>query len=217
MNPQSLSALKIDYFNQEDNDERSIDAKKNNLVDENSELTIWKKIKNGDKEALGDLYNLYIDLLFSYGIKYSQDGSYVRDCIHDLFIDLYKYRQRLSDTDNVKYYLLKSLTRKINKKYKIKTIYFPQVSEYIDVKNQKNHTRSHEEEIIIKEHALERDKRLENALFTLTEKQREGIYLRFKEEKTYQEISEIMGITIQTARTTTYRAIKVLRKLKLNY
>lgn len=183
-----------------------------------SEKRIWKAIKEGDTSALGALYDLYIDDLFTYGMYHAQDRSYIMDCIHDLFLDLYKYRLNLFLTDNIKYYLFKSLKRKINKKYRVKDqvlpIYFEHSKGIDDIGKQ--HSISHEEAIIDSECALERSTKVAEAMKTLTKKQRKCLRLRFDEEKTYEEISEIMGITIQTARTTVYRAIKILRASKFN-
>ncbi|KQC29976.1 RNA polymerase sigma factor [Flagellimonas eckloniae] len=181
------------------------------FVVKSSETIIWENLKNGDETALGELYKLHIDALFSYGIVHSQDRGYVMDCIHDLFVDLYKYRKSLSKTDNVKYYLFKSLKRKINKKYHRKII--PVSMEYDFLLNDtlKNYTKSHEEEIINDERSSEKSAMLSNALNTLTKKQRKGLYLRFNQQRTYEEISEIMGVSVQSARTTIYRALKTLR------
>lgn len=183
-----------------------------------SEKRIWKAIKEGDTSALGALYDLYIDDLFTYGMYHAQDRSSIMDCIHDLFLDLYKYRLNLSNTDNIKYYLFKSLKRKINKKYRVKNLELPisfELSKDI-VDIGKHHTMSHEEAIINSECALERSAKMAIAMKTLTKKQRKCLCLRFDEDKTYEEISEIMGITIQTARTTVYRAIKIFRTSKFN-
>jgi RNA polymerase sigma factor (sigma-70 family) len=187
------------------------------VVVQNSELTIWKNLKNGEETALGELYNLYVDILFSFGIQNSKDRGYVMDCIHDLFVDLYKYRKSLSMTDNVKYYLFRSLKRKINKKYNRKTILVSEDFQYSINTTQENYTKSYEEEIIKSERTAEKHAKLENALCTLTEKQRKGLFLRYNQEKTYEEISLIMGVSIGSARTTTYRAIKALRKYSLKY
>ena len=79
---------------------------------------LWTKLKSGDINAIGDIYELFIDDLFTYGIQLSDDKDFVMDCIHDLFLDLYKYKKNLSMTDNIKYYLLRSLKNKIFKKRK---------------------------------------------------------------------------------------------------
>lgn len=182
------------------------------FIVKSSETILWEDLKKGDEGALGELYKLYIDSLFSYGMIHSQDRGYVMDCIHDLFVDLYKYRKGLSKTDNVKYYLFKSLKRKINKKYNRKIIPIPMEYDFPIDTTQKNYTKSHEEEIIKGERISEKNVKLSNALKTLTKKQRKGLYLRFNQHRSYEEISEIMGVSVQSARTTIYRALKSLRK-----
>ncbi|WP_299776558.1 sigma-70 family RNA polymerase sigma factor [uncultured Formosa sp.] len=182
--------------------------------EEKSDAVIWKKLKEGDKLALGELYDRYVNILFSYGMYHSKDRGYVMDCIHDLFVDLYKYRSNLSKTDNVKYYLFKSLKRKINKKYNKKnaSVSLDDFDYEIETLN-KRHSDSCEKKIIAEEHISERNMKLRNAMKTLSDKQRNVLSLRFEEEKTYEEISEIIGVSVQSARTSIYRAIKVLRKL----
>lgn len=188
------------------------------FAEDKSDIIIWKKLINGDKLALGALYDRYVNVLFTYGMYHSKDRSYVMDCIHDLFVDLYKYKKSLCMTDNVKYYLFTSLKRKINKKYNKKNtaVFLDDLKYGIDT-IQKQHTNSCEKAIIKKEHTSEINKKLAKALKTLTNKQRKIIFLRFNKERTYEEISEIMGVSVQTARTSVYRAIKALRKLKFYY
>tara|TARA_B100000780_G_scaffold109667_1_gene76686 strand:+ start:2583 stop:3236 length:654 start_codon:yes stop_codon:yes gene_type:complete len=178
----------------------------------NSQSTLWERLKSGDRVALGEIYNQYIDLLFSFGISQTNDKGHVMDCIHDLFVDLFKYRKNLAKTDNIKYYLFKSLKRKINRKYSGKIIPISMELKGSFNDHIKNHTKSHEENIISKENSSERSARLSTALNSLTTKQREGLFLRFNKEKSYKEISLIMKVSIQTSRTTIYRAIKTLRK-----
>lgn len=51
------------------------------------------------------------------------------------------------------------------------------------------------------------------AINTLSSKQKEIIYLKFEEELEYADIARILNISIDSARTQLYRAIKSLRKL----
>ena len=177
-----------------------------------SHSKIWLNLKNGDRAALGELYDEYIELLYSYGMSISKDRAHVMDCIQDLFIDLFKYRRNLAMTDNIKYYLFKSLKRKINRKYFRKII--PLSMEIQDSKNykNKNYSKSHEETIIANEVTSRRTNNLIVGINSLTKKQRKILYLRFNKEKNYNEISEIMEVSLETSRTTLYRAIKKLRK-----
>lgn len=176
------------------------------------ETIIWEKLKLGDTTALGELYDLYIDVLFSYGIQQSRDKGYIMDCIHDVFLDLYRYRANLAKTDNIKFYLFKSLKRKINKKYHRKIIPIQKDSSFPNNTVLENSVGSYEDDIILSEHTVERSCRLQVALNTLTKKQKKGLFLRFNQDRPYEEIADIMNVSIPTARTTIYRALKILRK-----
>ena len=55
-----------------------------------SEAEIWSRFRSGDQDAFADVYNLYVDDLYRYGMK-MVDGNrdLVIDAIHDVFVKLY--------------------------------------------------------------------------------------------------------------------------------
>ena len=174
------------------------------------ENALWNEIRNGNVLALGEVYDIYIDDLFSYGMKFSEDRNHVMDCIHDLFLDLYKYQSKLAETDNIKYYLLRSLQRKINRRHKSKLTYF---TNGMPAQNgQRSHMPSPEEELIALESEWLTSRSLLKATEFLTQRQQKGLSLRFYEKRSYEEIAEIMNTSVETSRTIIYRAIKSLRK-----
>ena len=179
---------------------------------EKLEIIYWNKLRKGDTAALGKLYDRFVDILFSHGMRKDGNREHGMDCIHDLFFDLYKYRSKLSYTDNVEYYLIKSLDRKINRQFKRKDFPIEIDRNIFKQSVVKNHTESFEEDIIREERIAERTIKLKEALDTLTPKQKKGLYLRFDQERSYEEIADIMEVSIETARTTIYRALKTLRK-----
>ena len=46
----------------------------------------------GNDQAFAQLYDLYIQMLFNYGIKITQDQELLKDCIHDVFMKVYSKR-----------------------------------------------------------------------------------------------------------------------------
>lgn len=181
------------------------------FVIRNTEERIWEGVKKGDQNAIGELYTLFIDSLFAYGASLTKDREYVKDCIHDLFLDLYKYRKGLSNTDNVKFYLIKSLRRKITRKNNYKDIPFSKLFSDSHTVDRNGFIRSHEEDLIHNEILVEKKKKLNDALQTLTKRQRRGLFLKFTQKRTYKEISEALGVSIGSARTAVYRALKSFR------
>ncbi|MCX6222337.1 MAG: sigma-70 family RNA polymerase sigma factor [Bacteroidia bacterium] len=170
---------------------------------------LWRQFKEGSEHAFYLLYDQYADKLYKYGIHFSKDKDFVKDCIHDLFLDLYKYRIKLSETNNVQFYLFRSLRRIIHKE-RARVIPF--------VRNERSYTAkempvfSHEDYLIATETKAEEYKALNAAMKKLTDRQREGLSLKFEHDHTYFEIAEIMGISVESTRSIIYLALKQLRK-----
>ena len=175
----------------------------------NEDINLWQRFKEGNDQALYLLYDLYADNLYRYASHFSKDKDFIKDCIHDLFLDLYKYRKKLSDTDNVKFYLFRSLRRIIHKE-QLKVI--PIVYNEMIIDPEDTLVFSHEDYLISVETEIEDYKVLHDAMKTLSNRQREGLSLKFEHNHTYPEIAEIMGISIESARTIIYRALKDLRQ-----
>ncbi|GLB53887.1 DNA-directed RNA polymerase sigma-70 factor [Neptunitalea chrysea] len=175
-----------------------------------SEITIWQELKKGSTIALGQLYDKYADELFLFGCKVTGESSIVQDSIHDMFLDLYKYHSNLSDTSNVKFYLLRSLKNKILKHPEYKKL---QVAPAFKLETDFLSETSTEESLIEQEVFNENLNKLSKAILLLPKKQRQGITLKFMQNKTYEEIAEIMDIKVETSRTIVYRGIKSLREI----
>jgi len=170
---------------------------------------LWQQFKEGNDQAFYLLYDQYADNLYRYGCHFSKDSYFIKDCIQDLFLDLFKYRKRLSETDNAQFYLFRSLRRIIHKE-QVRLIPFI-YGEIIF--NQNDHpVFSREEELIAAETEAENRRTLNKVMKTLSNRQREGLSLKFEHDLTYPEIAEIMGISVESSRTIIYRALKDLRK-----
>jgi len=160
----------------------------------NSDYLLWKRIKAGETLAFHELYMQFADILFSFGSIYTKDQELIKDCIHDLFFDLYKYRKNLSDNDHIRNYLFKSLKRKIQSPQsgKLKLVF----------------TNTFQEENI---------ENIRIAMGKLSDRQQEVLNLRFQIGLSYTEIAKILDISVESVRTLVYRSVKTIREeLKLN-
>lgn len=176
----------------------------------NNEYFLWKSFRDGDSEAFYRIYDQYVDELYLFGIHFSRDKDFVKDCIHDLFLDLHKYGDKLSDTDSIRFYLFRSLRRKIHKE-QVRII--PVIDDDQISSSQRNQQQAHEDFIIEGEMADENKKLLETAMGKLTVGQREALFLKFEQNLSYPEIANILNISVESARTSIYRALKTLRKI----
>lgn len=74
---------------------------------------LWQAFKQGDRVAFERIYEQHIQPLINYGYKITTDRNLIQDCIQDLFVELWESRERLTNTDSVRFYLLKALRNKL--------------------------------------------------------------------------------------------------------
>ena len=172
-----------------------------------SDIELWSDFIKGDDDAFRLIYKTYVQTLFKYGCHFAQDEALIKDCIQDVFVDLSKYRSRLSSTDNIKLYLYKSLKRKIISSLGTKKIF----GLIDDEKMPFSYTISVEEELVDSEIMRQRVAILEKALNSLSPRQREAIYLKFVSGLSYEELSKLMQMNYQSARNLVFRGLEKLR------
>ena len=177
-----------------------------------SDLQLWILFKQGDKEAFSRLYELYVDVLFSYGTKISADTELVKDCIHEVFMDLHRHRNSLSDVSNIKFYLFMALKhlllRRIKRERKLSGIFGFSMNSYdfqIQYSIEDNIIRD-EQETMVRKYVL-------GLLDKLNSQQREILYLRFNQGFNYNQIAKITGINGDSAKKQVYRILKRLREI----
>ncbi len=170
----------------------------------NADYLLWERLKKGDTSAFNELYGKYADILFSFGMVYSGDKEYVKDCIHDLFFELFKYRKNLSETNSIRNYLFKSLKRKVRSKQKgrLQLIYTAESLEWNDSGEGDGGEDPLQDDI----------QKLAKAIQQLPERQQEALNLRFILELPYSEVASIMDISLESVRTLVYRSVKTLRE-----
>ncbi len=171
---------------------------------------LWIAFRKGDKTAFNTLAIHFYPTLYNFGTKLTHDYSLVQDCIQDLFLDLWRRREYLSETDHVKFYLLKALRRKIYSEKKIKEKWFHTDAEYLEESDFTGEF-SIEYQIIENESSAIHQQKLQQAVSLLSKRQREAIYLRFYQELDYDQISKIMSINYQSVRNLVHTAIKELQ------
>ena len=189
-----------------------------------NDLVTWIKFKGGDENAFAILYKNYFYTLYNYGIKFTNDKELVKDGIHDLFVNLKRYRSKLTAFENdqsgsanpVKFYLFRSFRRILTSK--LSDSYFHLLTNDIPNNYHFDAVVSCEEDLILEESQRSRIQRLNKSLKKLPPRQKEAIYLRFYEGYSFEQIAELMNSNnIKSTRGLIYKALDNLRKyLEIN-
>lgn len=170
----------------------------------------WEQMRLGDKQALFELYNRMYFHLIRFGLKINADDELVKDCVNQIFLNLWDKRERLPPVNNVRAYVMTSLRRcmldQLNYLNKTNTALNQMIAE-------EGNELSYEEIMINLQQDEELKHKLSLAIQQLTPRQMELIQLRFFEGLSYDQIAEKTSQTVKTAYNTIYDAIKALRKL----
>ena len=178
------------------------------------DLALWQAFKKGDEAAFTVVYQRYVRVLYGYGKRILADDELVEDTIQDLFTDLWRMREKLSDAESVKFYLFRSLRRKIHLSQKPDYL-FGEDWENTDEKLLPT-LPSSETTLVENESTELQIKKLKNWLKTLPERQYEAVLLRVYQNFEYDEIGAILAINEQSARNLVQKAIINLRKMAVS-
>ncbi|SHF96375.1 RNA polymerase sigma-70 factor, ECF subfamily [Fodinibius roseus] len=179
--------------------------KNSNEKDQN----LWSALRRGQREALSELFRCHHKHLYNYGIKIVSNTEIVDGAIQELFLNIWKSRNRLSPASSVKAYLLSSLRRLIMKELKRNRKRAERNRNYIE--NEEALTFPVEDLLIRKEVAQNKREQLEKGLETLTPRQKEAVFLKYYHGLTNRELVEVMEINYQCVRNLLYEALERLR------
>jgi RNA polymerase sigma factor (sigma-70 family) len=172
---------------------------------------VWNMFKSGDKEAFALLYQRHFAMLFQYGAKLADDSDLIKDCVHDVFVDLWKRKANLANPKSVKAYLLSAMQHKLirqisrarSRQIKVAKIQAPDL------------VRCKEDQMIEDQIELEQNNIVNKALQVLTKRKREAVYLKFYCNLSYKEVAATMSISVDSVYNLVSKAIDDLH-LELN-
>ncbi len=165
-------------------------------------------ISTGNEESFSLIYNDHFNLLYYVGLKYTCNRQIIEDSIQNIFVYLLKKRKKLNLVINVKAYLLKCFRRQL----------------FLDIKEQKRFSsagrlsdnqfddyQGAEQAISEKEESNRLKIVIKRSLVNLSARQQEIIYLRYDCELSYEEISDILEIAVDSCYKSVYRSLKTMR------
>lgn len=173
------------------------------------ELRYWDGLRKGESDSLAWLYNRYFKLLYNYGRKIAADEKALEDGIHDLFVDLWRFRKKLSSTTSVQFYLYRSLRRRLVRNRNGQHLLADTVTIPEDLQRC---IPCEEEDIIEREVQHGRVSHLKKMLADLSPRQYEAMILRFYDELSFDEIATIMDVNEQSARNLVHRGLSQLKQ-----
>ena len=162
-------------------------------------------------ENIASIYNRYVDDLYTYALYLGFEKGIIMDAIHDVFCKFVANEKLLQNVSNIKFYLFKSLKNRLYDIYKAQKK-FAELSAIDLQETPFNIQVTIEEQLIGQEEQQQIKNQLAEMLESLTERQREIVYLRYVQEYDYTQISELLNISVHGCRKLHSKAMQNLRE-----
>lgn len=170
---------------------------------------LWDKLCEGEKRALGALFERTFDSLYRYGYRVISNPDQVLDSIQDVFYQLWKYRSNLDKPTSVEGYLFISLRRQLLRKKEKRKKRSENDEKYMSEEFDPLLDYENWGEVLDLEE--EQKRQLEDAIQELTDRQREVIYLKFFEGLSTKELANVLDIRAQSIYNLVHDAVESLR------
>jgi len=175
-----------------------------------TDFQLWQQLKNSSELALGKLIKKYFNPLQNYGYKFIKNEAFVKDCVQEVFVEIWSRRNTITQPESVRAYLLSCVRKKILRESVRQKM--NQESEIQDIENDLNFVEfSPELQIIEHESTEETTQKISKLLSSLPKRQREVVYLRYYQNLERDEIAQIMGISSQSVSNLLQVAFKTIR------
>ena len=175
----------------------------------NDDRALWSDLIGGDKAALGQLFDRYVNELLSYGYRICGDTELAKDVVQDVFIDLWMYRANLSKDVQVKYYLYRCLRNAL-----LKQIDNTRVSSFgiQEADSVEDPDASPENQWLTTESDIRRHTQIARVLENLSDREKEVISLKYYSDMKIRQIAALLNLKEQTVANTLQNALVKLRK-----
>ncbi|SFC66042.1 RNA polymerase sigma factor [Spirosoma endophyticum] len=172
---------------------------------------LWTRFKAGDEQAFDQLTRARYRVLFNYATRFTKNRELIKDCIQDLFLELWNRRKAIVDTPYVTIYLIKALRNNLLRKLRKEQGWRATTDEGIEPETSITDGQTAETEWIALEALTETEQSLRQAVGQLPQRQQEVVFLKFYEGLSNEDIAQVMEIEKQTVANFLYRAMTQLR------
>ncbi len=167
----------------------------------------WIRIAENDLEAYSEVYQYYYNRYYNYGKKFSEDHALLEDTVQETLITIWDKRKSITKIEYVSSYFFSVFRNRL----------LDRIKENSRLELVEAETREPEfsiEKIIIdKEIEADLKAQMNQAIQSLTPRQREAIFLMFYEGLSYNEVAILLEITTKATYKIMARALAQLKEL----
>lgn len=172
----------------------------------NTDKYFLEKLKEGDERAFRKIYDRYHQSIYGIAFKYLKSKSLAEDAVHDVFIKLWDYRNKLDANQSLKGFLFTTAKNHVLNMIRNKKRNQEKREGYAHLKPvSKNKTVDH---LTLKNYK----KVFQHFLKKLPEGKREIFRMKMQEGISNKKIAEKLEISVNTVKSQYYKASKFIKE-----
>lgn len=161
-------------------------------------------IRNGDEKAFKSMFYAHYTDLCNYAFSFLNDAGKSEELVQDLFCFIWEKREELDVKSSFEAYLTRAVRNRSFNVIRHERVVLKHRNDFIHANQSYEDSGNHDL-------ALLKDK-VENCLRTLPELSQRIFSLSRDEGKSYQEIAEILGVSVKTVEAHISKCLKLLRE-----
>ncbi|RZM06168.1 MAG: sigma-70 family RNA polymerase sigma factor [Pedobacter sp.] len=182
-------------------------------ADEQLMAQLWIRFKSGDERAFDQLVQARYRVLFNYATRFTKDRDLIKDCLQDLFLELWNRRAVIVETPYVTIYLIKAFRNNLFRRIRRDSARLLNSDEPLEWEAIATEELTADHKWIADEMLVSTEQSLRKAVDQLPKRQQEVVFLKFYEGLTNDDIAQVMDIEKQTVANFLYRAMAQLRTI----
>ncbi|MEX0313714.1 MAG: RNA polymerase sigma factor [Allomuricauda sp.] len=169
------------------------------------EKLLVKELLAGNEKAFGKLFETYRNIIYAYTLSLLKSEFYAEGIVQEVFLKVWMHRDRLNPELSFKSYLF-TIARNQTFNFLQKAANDQKLREEIFYKKQKFHTRT--DNLVLE---AELQLLTERAINQLPPKRKLIFTMSRNQEKTYEDISKELGISVNTVKNQMSKALETIR------
>ena len=171
--------------------------------------TLLTEFSKGSDAAFAELYEMYVQPLYTYGLRMTHNEELLKDCIQEVFLKVYSKRSEQTDIKNFASYLVISMKNRLLDAFRHQS--FCSDNE-VECYAGRAADCDVEQGYLLIEDELMQFQQVAALMQCLTPRQREAITLYYLEGRKYPEVCERMQMNYHSVRNLMHRGMLKLRE-----
>lgn len=169
-----------------------------------SDSELMGEVRNGDLARLGELFERHQRRLFNFFLRLTRERSVAEDLVQEVFVRMLKYRQTFRSEAEFTPWMFKLARNAATDLWRAR----PKELQHDPEAPEPAAKLEHPDDTMVED---EHRRRLARALDALSPEKRELLLLARFSEMRYDEIGELLGVTVGAVKVRVHRAMKELK------